>query len=33
FTTHDLPGTAPGYDPIREDPRFQAILVQMDFPP
>ena len=24
--------TAPVYDPIREDPRFQAILDQMDFP-
>jgi len=25
--------TAPVYDPIREDPRFQEILDQMDFPP
>jgi hypothetical protein len=24
--------TAPVFDPIRENPRFQAILEQMDFP-
>jgi hypothetical protein len=25
--------TAPAYDPVRDDPRFQEILGQMDFPP
>jgi TolB-like protein/cytochrome c-type biogenesis protein CcmH/NrfG len=25
--------TAPAYDPVRDDPRFQEILDQMDFPP